>query len=104
MLAAVATALGVEEPLREKLVRLALVPIPLAADCCIVDLGTAESYERACLVVADPSRTAGLREMLRQNPPGPQNPVVDVQWSLCRCQVRFRAKSARAHSAVLFNQ
>lgn len=78
MLATAATALGVEEPLREKLVRLALIPIPVAADCCFVDLGTPDAVERACLVVADPSRTASLREMLKRNPPGPENPVVDV--------------------------
>jgi hypothetical protein len=78
MLAAAATALGVEEPLREKLIHLALIPIPVAADCVIVDLVAGDALERACMVMADPSRTGLLREVQRRNPPGRGDPVMDV--------------------------
>lgn len=78
MMAAAATALGVDEPLRDKLVHLAEIPIPVAADCTLIDLRSGEGVERACLVVGDVSRAAITREFHQRRPPGPRNPVVGV--------------------------
>lgn len=76
-LAEIADALGVEEPFRDKLQRVAMVFVPTYADVVLVDLARGSRVDRVAVVVADLSRLDFFREVYGKSP-APDSIVFDV--------------------------